>query len=55
MKYEKRITMKKEMYTVPQHSSIHNGKAMPLHAWTDLECSRRLRFPDFTTISTWRW
>ena len=23
------------------------GKAVPLQAWSDLECSRKLRFPDF--------
>jgi hypothetical protein len=27
-------------------------KAIPLQAWTDPEGSRRLRFPDFKTIST---
>ena len=53
--YEMRITKKKEMYTVPYHSSIDKGKASPLQAWTGPEGSRRLRLPDFTTISTWRW
>ena len=28
------------------------GKAIPLQAWTDPEVSRRLRLPDFKTIST---
>jgi len=28
------------------------GKAIPLQAWTGPEGSRRLRFPDFKTIST---
>jgi hypothetical protein len=28
------------------------GKAIPLQAWTDPEVSRRLRHPDFMTIST---
>jgi len=28
------------------------GKAVPLQAWTGLEGSRRLRFPDFKTVST---
>ena len=28
------------------------GKAIPLQAWTDPEGSRKLRFPDFKTIST---
>jgi len=28
------------------------GKAVPLQAWTDPEGSRRLRLPDFKTIST---
>jgi len=31
------------------------GKAIPLHAWTGPEGSRRLRLPDFKTISIWRW
>jgi len=28
------------------------GKAIPLHAWTDPEVSRRLRLPDFKTVGT---
>jgi len=28
------------------------GKAIPLQAWTDPECSRRLSLPDFKTIDT---
>jgi len=28
------------------------GKAIPLQAWTGPEGSRRLRLPDFKTIST---
>ena len=32
-----------------------NETAMPLQAWTGREGSRRLRFPDFKTIGTWRW
>jgi len=28
------------------------GKAIPLQPWTGPEGSRRLRFPDFKTIST---
>jgi hypothetical protein len=31
------------------------GKAIPLHAWTGPEGSRRLRLPDFKTFGTWRW
>ena len=31
------------------------GKAIPLQAWTGPDGSRRLRFPDFKTIGTWRW
>jgi hypothetical protein len=30
------------------------GKAVPLQAWRGLEFSRRLRFPYFKTIGTWR-
>jgi hypothetical protein len=28
------------------------GKAIPLHSWTGPEGSRRLKLPDFKTIST---
>jgi hypothetical protein len=28
------------------------GKAVPLQAWTGPQGSRRLRFPDFSTIGT---
>jgi len=28
------------------------GKAVPLHAWTGREGSRRLRLPDFKTFGT---
>jgi len=31
------------------------GKAIPLQPWTGPEGSRRMRLPDFKTISTWRW
>ena len=31
-----------------------NCKSIPLQAWTGPEGSRRLRFPDFKTIGTWR-
>ena len=31
------------------------GKAIPLQACTGPEGSRRLRFPNFKTIGTWRW
>jgi len=30
-------------------------KAIPLQAWTGSVGYRRLRLPDFKTISTWRW
>jgi len=30
-------------------------KAIPLQAWTGPEGSRRLRLPDFKTVSTWTW
>jgi hypothetical protein len=32
--------------------SIFHYKAIPLHAWTGPEGSRRFRLPDFMTIST---
>ena len=31
---------------------IGKGKAIPLHAWTGPEGSRRLRLPDFKTVGT---
>jgi len=31
------------------------GEAIPLQAWIGPEGSRRLRLPDFKTISTQRW
>jgi len=37
------------------NSDKKNGKAIPLQAWTGLEGSRRLRFPDFMTIGTRKW
>ena len=48
---------------VTTYTKIHNiwqpfvlkGKAIPLQDWTGPEGSRRLRFPDFKTIGTWRW
>jgi len=33
---------------------IIKGKAIPLQAWTGPEGSRRLSFPHFKTIGTWR-
>jgi len=33
----------------------NKGKAIPVQTWTGPEGSRRLRFPDFVTIATWRW
>jgi len=35
-----------------EFSGKGKGKAVPLHTWTGPEGSRRLRFPDFKTIST---
>ena len=31
------------------------GEAIPWRSWLGPEGSRRLRFPDFKTIGTWRW
>jgi hypothetical protein len=36
---------------LPHASSAVNGKAIPLQAWTGTWVSRKLRFPDFKTIS----
>jgi hypothetical protein len=40
--------------TTPANYSVVNvnAKAIPLQAWTDPEGSKRLRLPDFKTIST---
>jgi hypothetical protein len=32
-----------------KNNQCEKGKAVPLHAWSDPEGSRKLRFPDFTT------
>jgi len=37
------------------HKAVKKGKAIPLQAWTGPEGSRRLKLPDFKTISTLRW
>ena len=38
------------------NNSLHMFlKAIPLQVWTDPECSRRRRLPDFKTIGTRRW
>jgi len=46
---------KKPTLTTWEPMKIKQGKAIPLQAWTGPEGSRRLRLPDFKTISTWRW
>ena len=33
----------------------HEGKAIPLQAWTGPEGYRRLGIPDFMTVGIWRW
>jgi len=44
------------MKFTPHHPVVQwlrkKGKAIPLQAWTGPEGSRRLRLPDFKTIST---
>jgi hypothetical protein len=39
-------------YSVRERKVTVKGKAIPLHAWTDPEGSRRLRFQDFKTFGT---
>jgi hypothetical protein len=41
---------KKILTTVHSLAVKCKSKAIPLQAWTGLEGSRRLRFPDFKTI-----
>jgi hypothetical protein len=45
----------KKLWRMRSFDSVYRGKAIPLQAWTGPEDSRRLRFPDFKTVSTWRW
>jgi len=35
--------------------SVSKGKAVPLQAWSGVEGSRKLRFPDFMTMATGLW
>jgi hypothetical protein len=37
--------------SVIKHLKKGTGKAVPLQAWSGLEGSRKLRFPDFTTTA----
>jgi len=41
--------------SAPVYHSTLQGKVRQslLEAWTGLECSRRLRLPDFMTVGTW--
>jgi hypothetical protein len=59
MKAKNQLDATKYAVLLPQHVSGTNmpiikskGKAIPLQALTGPEGSRRLRFPDFMTIST---
>jgi hypothetical protein len=38
-------------YSIGLLRDIHEGKAVPLQAWTSPEGSRMLRFPDFMTTA----
>jgi hypothetical protein len=47
-----------EFFHVQVRSSVLGhvkGKAIPLQASTGPEGSRRLGFPDFNTVGTWKW
>jgi hypothetical protein len=35
--------------------SHDKGKAIPVHAWTGPESSRKLKLSDFMSNGTWRW
>ena len=48
-------TLGKELPPCPRKRGKGEGMAIPLQAWTGPEGSRKLRLPDFKTISTWRW
>jgi hypothetical protein len=38
-----------------ENKTFKNKNAIPLEAWTGPEGSRRLRLPDFKTVSTLMW
>jgi hypothetical protein len=42
-------------YSCLFHALLQNLKAIPIQAWAGTQNFRRLRFPDFKTIGTWRW
>ena len=50
----KSLELFEQLWTVNIHIPILQFKAIPWQAWTVPEGSRRLRLPDFKTISTWR-
>jgi hypothetical protein len=35
----------------PDPRQVKKGKAVPLQAWSGPECSRKLRYPDYTTTA----
>jgi hypothetical protein len=39
------------MYYIKSKIHIKKGKAVPLQAWSGLEGSRKLRFPDYMTTA----
>jgi hypothetical protein len=43
---------KKDCVSLTIVKSKGKNKIIPLQAWTGHECSRKLRLPDFKTIST---
>jgi hypothetical protein len=54
-KLEDNIKMDLKCWIHVVHKVPLRGKAIPVQAWTSLEVSMRLRFPDFMTIGTRRW
>jgi len=48
------LMLLQELLVLTEHAKDGKGKGkpIPLQAWTCPEGSRRLRFPDFTTIGT---
>ena len=45
------ITREVISFNVSEYTDICKGKAVPLQAWSDPECFRKLRFPDYMTVA----
>ena len=50
-KVEVKVKVKIKVKVKGKGNGKGKGKAVPLQAWTDPKCSRKLRFPDFVTTT----